>query len=361
MSDALQAALDAIGPATDEITARARGLIRGYHEAWQGSEWEAVSVEQVYTSPLVNPATLCKSRTFTFGGKLDVLARHNGKLYVIDHKTTSESVHDPDAPYWRHLQVDGQASQYMTLLHLNGIKVEGAMWDVIRKPGIRPKTLTKAERASAVADRKYFGQPMPMDVLAGLQTEAKEAPEMFEARLVADCCERPEWYFQRRPVPRLMDEILEYLQDVWQIGQEIRESRLGKRLVKNAGACMLYGSPCKFLGICAGHDTPDSDKWQRREHRHGELESDADMITHSRMRCWQTCQVKHHYQYELCLERQEEEEKESLFFGSLVHKALESWWSAFLPVEELNNGNNASGFPTSEVGKHSAVGAQVPG
>jgi hypothetical protein len=24
---------------------------------------------------------------------------------------------------------------------------------------------------------------------------------------------------------------------------------------------MLYGSPCKFLGICSGYDSPESGKW----------------------------------------------------------------------------------------------------
>lgn len=122
---------------------------------------------------------------------------------------------------------------------------------------------------------------------------------------------------------------------------------------------MLYGSPCKFLGICSGHDTPDSDKWRRKKERHPELgdaiEHDADALTNSRIRTFQTCRRKHFYEYELGIERQDEDEKEALYFGAMFHAALEAWWRCFLVSNsEVSHVNGRTDSPASGVGQSPA-------
>jgi ATP-dependent helicase/DNAse subunit B len=108
---------------------------------------------------------------------------------------------------------------------------------------------------------------------------------------------------------------------------------------------MMYGSPCKFLGICSGHDTPESDNWRKLGRVHQELPLPADgrdILTNSRIRCFQTCRRKHFYQYELGIERQDDEEKETLYFGRLWHAALEAWFSFDLEKENYGNRNSDS-------------------
>lgn len=360
LAAAIAAVDDFCGECTDDskalVRAKVRGLLAGYHARWVDAGYEALGVERVYRSALWNPATQAKSRTFEAAGMIDLVARLNG-TFLFDHKTTTLDITDPDAPYWRQLRVEGQVTHYLLLKWLSGEKLDGAVWDVTRKPSISPKKLSKGERASAVADRKYFGRILSGGDLMALQTEERETLSMYEARVAHDCTvERPEWYFQRRPVPRLDHELLEYAEDLWQHGQNILFSRKIERLPKNSGACMLYGSPCKFLGICSGHDSPDSDRWKRREIRHNELGESGrmDALTNSRIRCFQTCQVKHRFEYELCLERQDEEEKESLWFGSCYHAALNAWWRTFLVEDNDNVDSSETGSPTSEVGKHIA-------
>src|SRR5690606_3812947 len=154
-----------------------------------------------------------------------------------------------------------------------------------------------------------------------------------------DCIvERPGYYFQRRPVPRTDREIFEYAEELWQHGQDmlrVRNQTTANSLpVKNPGACMLYGTPCKFLGLCSGYDDPGSDRWQRKERVHNELDMAAsdgrDLLTNSRVRCFQTCQRKHYYEYELAIERHDEEEKKALYFGSVYHAGLNAWWDFLL-------------------------------
>jgi hypothetical protein len=368
MSDALNNALAAVNAATiraDEsqqiIAAKCRGLLAGYDARWSNSDIQPLLVEEMREADLFNPETNRKSRAFRTAGKLDVIAQRRGRRLIVDHKTCSQDI-GPDAPYWRQLAIEGQATLYILLEWMNGVQVDEALWDVTRKPTIAPKKLTKGERMGVSARRSYCGRTISQESLNALQCDERETLEMYEARLADDCTnERPEWYFQRRTLPRLDNELLEYAQELWEHGQELLHVRNTDRHVRNPGACMLYGTPCKFLGICSGHDSPESDRWQQKGQVHNELPllngDGRDVLTNSRIRCFQTCRRKHYYEYELGIERQDEEEKESLFFGSLYHAGLNAWWSSF--IQEPCNDSDANGSPVNEVGKLSASQAAL--
>jgi len=361
----LLAALSAIDrhTANDEnsllIAAKCRGLIRGYHARWRNAGYVATAVETIYASPLFNPETNAKSKTFRMAGKVDVIAERDGRTFIIDHKTTSQDITDPNAAYWRQLAVEGQVNHYFLLQWLEGLKPDGAVWDVIRKPAISPKKLSKADRTGVVGRRMYCDQRLSDATLQALINDERETLEMYEARLAHDCTfERPEWYFQRRPIPRLDSEIVEYARELWEHSQEIlhtrQRSKLTKRLPpRNSGGCLLYNSPCKFLGICSGHDDPASDRWQPKLQVHNELSGqvagDKSVLTNSRVRTFQTCRRKEFYEYELAIERHTEEESEALYFGTVIHCALEAWWECFLKPSEVNDGNNFDS-PRSERG-----------
>jgi len=139
-------AIDAFQSPGDEssllVMAKCRALMRGYHARWKDAGYVATSVEQVYTSPLFNPATQSQSRSFSIAGKIDCMAEQNGRTFLIDHKTTSQDITDPNAPYWRQLAIEGQVNHYFLLQWLHGAKPDGAVWDVIRKPSISPKKLS---------------------------------------------------------------------------------------------------------------------------------------------------------------------------------------------------------------------------
>jgi hypothetical protein len=341
--DAALAVIDAQPIADDSqalVAAKCKGLMRGYDARWRDAGYVTEAVEQVLTAPLVNPETQAKSRTFKLAGKLDVIATYNGRRVLFDHKTTTQDITDPNSPYWRQLVVEGQPSHYGILGWANGIKFDQTVWDVIRKPGIKPAKLTKAERGSVLATHRYYGVTVADDTMQGLAgTEERESLAMYESRLAYDCTvERPEWYFARRPVPRMDHELLEYSQKAWEIGQDILATRNSGRVYGNAGACMLYNRPCVFLGVCSGHDTLESDRWKRKEFVHNELPSDGgdgrDLLTNSRIKTYQTCRRMHHNQYELGIERHDEDEAEALWFGTLFHSALEAWFRCFMVSSE---------------------------
>ena len=349
LNDALAAVWLAVPESADDkqqlIAAKCRGLIRGYDYHWRNAGYTAIVVERVLTAPLVNPATGKPSRTFEIAGKLDCIAEYAGRRFIIDHKTTSESIEDPNAPYWRQLVVEAQPTHYMLLAESNGLKADGAIWDVIKKPDIRPKKLTKAERAAVVSSRQYFGTSVSQPSLDWLQANENESLELYEARLSHDCThERPERYFARRPVPRMDSEVVEYAGELWMHAEDIRNARNRARETqrtppRSPKSCIMYGAPCRFLGICSGHDTVDSGNWTLKPHSHRELGESVgpDALTNSRVGTFLSCKAKHFYEYEMGIERIDEEEREALFFGSLLHLALEAWWNCFLIGEREND------------------------
>ena len=332
----LEAGLAAIDTATEDpiIQAKLRGLLRGYHARWSGVPMTVSGIEQTLTSDLYNPATKARSRAVVMAGKLDLQVVEDGRFWICDHKTSSEDIGDPDSAYWRQLAVEGQHHHYGLLEFLHGRRIEGAIWDVVRKPGISPKQITKADQSALFSSKHYFGFSVSDAGLESMRADGRETPTLYEYRLSYDCTEmRPEWYFQRRRIARLDDATLEYAEELWGHTQDILLARRENRWPRNSGACLLYGRPCQFLGICSGYDDPESANWKRREWVHPELpvlngNAGRDVLTSSRVRCFQTCRRKHFYQYELGLERVEAEDAEALHFGSAWHLAMERYFES---------------------------------
>ena len=176
----------------------------------------------------------------------------------------------------------------------------------------------------------------------------QENPNLYQWRLTADCLARPSLYYQRQSVPRLDHEMLAWAEELWIIAQDIRQTQLRSAKCenpeiawfRNSGSCMNYNTPCEYLGLCSGCETPDNGLWMRRETPHAELavasEGDRwDVLTHSSIRTYQTCRRKAYYRYELRLQRLDEEERDALFYGSLIHSALEVWWSFYTKEEDV--------------------------
>lgn len=336
--------IDELTPAPEQAVMRAklRGLLRGYVRRWADQQIEVLEIETLTTSDLYNPATQAKSRSFTVASKKDILFVDEGRLWLMDHKTTSMDIEDPNCVYRRQLIVEGQHLHYALLEHLNGRRVDGAVWDVMRKPGISPRNITKAEQAQIAGTGTWFGDPA--------EASDRETPEMYEARVAHECTSNPDRYFQRWRVARLDQALIEYAGELWQHSQDLLWARRQGSYPRNSGACMEYNRACRFLGICSGYDEPDSQNWQRAAWVHPELsiiegsDGGRDVLTNSRIRCFQTCRRKHFYKYEMGIERVDADEQETLFFGHVWHEALACWFEGFRKSEYVHaiSGNQAT-------------------
>lgn len=333
----LYAAL-AVVDAEPEYTIRqatVRAMLVGYDARWahEAALYQIHRVEEYVETPLFNPATGAKSRTFLVGGVVDVDLQDGSGHGFMDHKTTSDAIDDPNSPYWQQLIVESQLDHYALMKHLNGEKTDWAVWDVMRKPGIRPKQLVKADLKALIETRKYCGITFDPDTIRQAEADGRESLPLYEARLVQECTENAERYFQRRRITRTQNEILVYANELWDNGQEFISARQTERRPRNSGACMNYGRACTFLPLCAGHDTLDSGNWRKKDKVHAELpvindgQDGRSILTNSRIRTFQTCRRKELYSYELAIERNDPEEVEVLAFGTLWHKALAAYFN----------------------------------
>lgn len=170
--DALKAALATASDFDEATVATLSGLLAGYYARWADDPVKELCAEVEFRSPLAN------SRTFDVAGKIDGLGiLHDGRLALVEHKTTSADV-GPDSDYWLRLRSNPQINQYVLAARSLGWDVAAAVYDVARKPSIRVKK--------------------------------DETPEAFGIRLAEDAQARPEFYFARREVPILEDDLEEF-------------------------------------------------------------------------------------------------------------------------------------------------------
>lgn len=244
--DARMAAVTAVVEASDADAfdkVRALELMRGYTIRWGAEPYRAVAVESEFECALVNPLTGRESRTWRLAGKLDVVVEHIETLdkFLMEHKSSSEDI-TPGSEYWRRLTLDGQVSMYYEGARSLGHDVQGCIYDVIGKPGLKPLKATPVESRKYTKDGRLYAAQRLED----------ETPEEFRVRLVEDIAADPAGYFQRGSVVRLESEMIDALYDIWQLGQQIAEAENVGRYPRNPDACVRYGRTCEYFGVCTG-------------------------------------------------------------------------------------------------------------
>ena len=297
----------------------------------------------------------------------------NAERYVVEHKTTALDI-GPGSSYWRRLTLDGQVSNYLRGARGFGFETRSVLYDVVRKVALRPYEATPEEqraytqaksRACAECKKKKPSSPAPHaveledeDAADGKRTifchegrvitdpggrlyasmrDADETLDEYRQRVRADIGESPDKYFQRGVIVRLANEETEAMQDVWDIGRQIRESERANRWPRNPDGCDSFGSLCSYFDACTGVASIDDSTRYRDADKHEELAADTDgavatdgkvrlpLLTTSSAKTFRLCQRKYFYAY--VLRRRSTFESKALRFGSLFHVGLETWWT----------------------------------
>lgn len=250
---ALDEALTAIGHAVAALDVEVdpfvqetlEALLVGYHARWapEMSKTEVLHVEHCFRRPLEG------TPGWGIGGKMDVIIRRRGRVYVVEHKTTSSDL-APGSAYWVKLRMDPQISIYHDGAQELGHDVEGCIYDVIRKPTIRPYQATPPEKRKYRKDGKLYAN----------QRERDETPEEYRDRLVDDVADHPEAYYQRAEVVRLDHELDDARSDIHATACIISaSSRAEEMSPRNPDACFRFNAPCDYLDVCSGAARIDTD------------------------------------------------------------------------------------------------------
>jgi len=232
-------------------------LLAGYFWRYQNDPLEYVEVEKAWSMPLVNPETGRASRTYELAGKRDGLVKApDGRLFVLERKTTGDDI-GPESDYWLRLRCDPQISLYILSARHDGHDVAGVVYDVVRKPSIRPRQVPvlddgglKVVVSEETGQRALNKDGSPRQSAGpGLKLLARtETAEEYGARLLADIEERPDFYFQRREVPRLENDLDEFRLECWQQARLLSDCRRWGRWFRNVGRNTC--SFCEYASLC---------------------------------------------------------------------------------------------------------------
>ena len=229
---ALAAALSVDADTLDELqVATLSGLLAGYYARYSEDPIAELKPEQEFRLPLAG------SRTFDAAGKIDGLGTTKaGRSVLLENKTTSDNI-APESDYWLRLRFNPQILQYVHAARMLGNAVDEIMYDVVKKPGIRPKTIPELDEqgrkivkdSSGARVLKKDGTPRESAGDGMVLQSRMETPEEYGDRLKADTLERPDFYFARREVPVLDGDLAEFLIQRLEISRMILSMRRSAR------------------------------------------------------------------------------------------------------------------------------------
>jgi hypothetical protein len=237
------------------------GMLAGYYTRYADEPIKSVHPEIEFRTALAG------SKTFDVAGKIDGLAvLQDSRTGLVEHKTAGCDI-APDSDYWLRLRGNGQVMQYILAARQLGWDVATVIYDVARKPMISRKEFIPAvdsaglkivKDATGARVLKKDGSPKQTpDKEKGETLEgAPETCEQFGDRLAADTKERPDFYFARREVPILEDDLAEFEIQRLVMARQILSCRSESRRAKkpehgwprNVGE--MTCKYCEYSGFC---------------------------------------------------------------------------------------------------------------
>lgn len=199
------------------VAEKIAALLKAYYDIYPQSPSRNATPEKEFQFPLKGV------KGFIVAGKIDLLSGSQ----LDEYKTTGESIAS-DSIYWLRLRFNTQILQYVLAARALGHTVTDINYDVVRKPGIAPKMINDLDEQGLKivldsAGNRVFKKGKACDgggnipVLSANKENGwtvkqhLETPEEFGKRLYEDCLSRPDFYFARREIPVLEDDLTDFI------------------------------------------------------------------------------------------------------------------------------------------------------
>lgn len=269
--------------------------LAGYN--WYHDNLVVVAREIPFTLKIINPDTGATLPDCEIVGKIDKIVKIGDEYLICEHKSTSKAV-DNDSQLWGHLRLDTQTTLYQYAVNQlsmsgaleqfgipKGTLIAGGLYDVWRKPTIAPKMLSQKDTAELDETGRYMDQDFTLGIknadgdghpevpewveVNGVVTEHKEGkkegtfairetPDMYGARLLADIQERPEYYFNRKPLVRSLKDMARLEREIYSIYKTAREMDKNNAFYTCEDQCEATFH-CSYIPIC--YNNIDVDKY----------------------------------------------------------------------------------------------------
>ena len=227
--------------ADEYLYAKISALLGGYHRRYKDEALVLVAAEQAFRTPILNPETAQESKLYVNEGVIDRIVMDDGRHKILETKTTVDDI-APDSDYWRLLSIDPQISNYYLGATALGYTVESCIYDVIRKPSLRPYKATPLEARKYTKDGKLYAN----------QRENDETPEEYYNRLCIDIAQDADKYYARQEIPRSKSDLSEAMFDTWHTAQTIHFYELKDKWPRNTNSCVTTYGKCPYLNVCLG-------------------------------------------------------------------------------------------------------------
>jgi hypothetical protein len=238
-------------------------LLNGYFQYWRGNSRSDIGV--VHDTATERQFELkVPYQKWVFAGKIDgIVALANGQAAIRETKTTSEDM-SPESDYVAKLRIDNQISGYVLAAKSLGFQIDTILYDIIKKPGIRPLSATPEESRKYTKEGKLYAN----------QRETDESASDYYDRLWADITTNPDKYYARYNIPRTDDDLNEWREEIIDTMKEMQVAYQKDRKSRNTSACLAFGR-CPYLDVChsgiqVGGSVPPS--FRKVEKIHEELE-----------------------------------------------------------------------------------------
>lgn len=243
-------------------------LLHGYLNLYANDGWEVVAAEHGVEIPLLHPSEKAEgfAGQFRLAGKMDRLVKRPllDEVWLLETKTMSKDL-SPSSSYWEKLPIDEQITRYVYYAKRLGYNVVGIIYDCIRKPTMEPIEIPLRDGDGKIivldsAGTRIFtknGEPRQ----TGSEKEGyvrqvrMETAEEYGDRLSADIAEHPEFYFARREVPRLQEQLDDFEREAWMDAIDLELHQQFQHWPRNTAACL---SPwrCEYFDLCKARWTP---------------------------------------------------------------------------------------------------------
>jgi len=263
---AFEAALATAEKWDEFVVAKLQATIWAYFTVYEEDLIVRMEPEMEFAYPIAG------SRTFEARGKIDGIAHlADGRVALVEHKTTSDPIEDATASYWARLRLNFQLCRYVLGARSLGKKIDTVVYDVFHKPGISPKDAVKDVDENGIpivldaeGNRciKRDGTPKKSADAAKGERYAThpETPEEYCERLRADMAARPGFYFQRREVAVTDGQLEAFALAEMQMARQMLSVRADAReaarrgLPEQAAFMQAVGSMtcpyCEYESVC---------------------------------------------------------------------------------------------------------------
>jgi hypothetical protein len=160
----------------------------------------------------------CTIGNNTYLGKLDAIAEYNGKLWIVEHKSSGFFLKQPEK-YEKAIQ----SNLYCHLARINSYNVAGILVNYIKTIGLQQRTKKKPETKDEYWERAFN-----------------------------DVIDKIDSYYTFLEVPRIVEQVATIINDITEITSHINYCRIRNCFHRSPDSCNEYRRWCEYNELCTG-------------------------------------------------------------------------------------------------------------